>query len=475
MHKLRNMNKRDLVVIGGGAGGLVVASAAAQSGLDVVLVEKESQLGGDCLHYGCVPSKALLKSAQVAHYLRTADRYGFHNASFETDMSAVNAVIQDAIDTIQPHDSHERFRALGCEVISGEAKFINADSIEVADKIIQARYVVIATGSSPWIPPIEGLAEVGYLTNQDMFSLEQLPRHLLILGGGPVGVEMAQAYARLGSRVSLIEAAPQILPRSNVRVSTVLAQQLADEGVEIITAQHVVRVEASNTEKHCRLSSGRQISGDQLLVAAGRRAVVAQLALESAGVDYTSHGIRVNSRLQTSQHHIYACGDVTGLIPLTHVAEQQAGVIIANIIFRIPKRMNYDVIPSVIYTDPECAEVGLQESMLQQDNSLQVVEFEMSALDRAIAEHETAGFARLVVRKGRLVGASIVGQRAGEIIHELALAIRKNMRLSEIAGMVHAYPSFAQINRRAAGMYYKDRLFNNRTRRLVRFLHHWLP
>ena len=466
--------KRDLVVIGGGAAGLVVASVSAQLGLKTTLIEKQPQLGGDCLHFGCVPSKALLRCAHVAGLLRKASAFGFQAVVPQTDIRRVNAFIRTAVDKIQVHDSHERFRGLGCEVLNGEARFVDAHGIMLGENLIRSKRFVIATGSRPWIPPIDGLENIEYLTNEDMYSLDVLPPRLLVLGGGPVGVEMAQSYARLGSRVTLVELEQRILPRSDPEISAVLARQLETDGVEI-KQDEVVRLRPAAGSIEAVLKSGAEIVADKLLIAIGRRAVVDGLGLDLAGVDFSERGIRVDARMRTSQRHIYACGDVTGLLPFTHVAEQQAGIVIANAVFRLPKRIDYRVIPSVVYTEPECAQVGVSADAIENDAGLRVIKFDMKDLDRAIAENATAGFVKLVVRKGRLVGAHVVGQHAGEIIHELALAVQQKMKLSTLTTLVHAYPSWSQVNRRAASRYFSDSLFSPKTKRLVRFINTWLP
>jgi pyruvate/2-oxoglutarate dehydrogenase complex dihydrolipoamide dehydrogenase (E3) component len=468
------MRKYDVAVIGGGAGGLVVASVAAQLGLDVALVEKEKLLGGDCLHYGCVPSKALLRVAQVADMATRAGEYGVHTGHAKADIKQVNAYIKNAVTTIQHHDSHERFRELGCDIYTGAARFKNTRCILAGDTELRARRIVIATGSVACIPDIDGIRQVDYLTNEDMYSLEKIPQHLLILGAGPVGVEMAQAYARLGSRITLIEQAECILPHFDRDVSRLLKQQFMSEGINIVHGA-VQELRQSGDLKTVILADGRELSGDNLLVATGRKPVVDGLELDKAGVDYDDTGIRVNSRMQTSGRHIYACGDVTGLMPFTHVAEQQAGVIIANALFRIPKHMEYRVIPAVVYTEPECAQVGMNIADAEQDDSTTVIQFDMQQLDRAITDNTTLGLLKLVVRKGRLTGAHIIGAHAGEIIHELALAIQENMKLSRITTLVHAYPAYSQISRRAAGQYFRQNLFAQKTKMLVRLLNRWLP
>jgi pyruvate/2-oxoglutarate dehydrogenase complex dihydrolipoamide dehydrogenase (E3) component len=468
------MRKYDVAVIGGGAGGLVVASVAAQLGLDVALVEKEKLLGGDCLHYGCIPSKALLRAAQVADIARRAGEYGIHGGHVKADIEQVNAYIQNAVTTIQHHDSHERFRELGCDIYTGAASFKNTHCILAGDTELRARRFVIATGSVARIPDIDGISMIDYLTNEDMYSLQAIPQHLLILGAGPVGVEMAQAYARLGSRITLIEQAECILPYCDRDVSRLLKQQFMSEGINIVHGA-VQELRQSGDLKTVILADGRELSGDNLLVAIGRKPVVDGLELDKAGVDYDATGIRVNPRMQTSSRHIYACGDVTGLMPFTHVAEQQAGVIIANAFFRIPKHMDYRVIPAVVYTEPECAQVGMNITDAEQDDSSTVIQFDMQQLDRAITDNTTMGLLKLVVRKGRLAGAHMIGAHAGEIIHELALAIQENMKLSKITTLVHAYPAYSQISRRAAGQYFRQNLFAKKTKLLVRLLSRWLP
>ena len=463
------------MIIGGGAGGLVVASVAAQLGLDVVLIEKNPQPGGDCLHFGCVPSKALLKVAHVAHTVRHAVEYGVNAKFTGIDIDGSTSAVRRAIDTIAPHDSRERFESLGCEVITGKAQFETAHSVRVNNQTIHAKKIVLATGSVPFIPDIEGLAKVDYLTNEDMFSMPSLPGSLLILGAGPVGIEMAQAYARLGCKVTLVEMADRILPGMDNDAATSLAEVLAAEGITILTGRRVLKVAQSEAGIAISMAAGEIVIGEKILVATGRRAMLSGLELEKAGVKYSARGVDVNTRMQTSVKHIYACGDVTGQLALTHVAEHQAGVVIANIVFKIPRRINYRVIPVVVYTDPECAQIGCTENELSDDKKINVVRFDMSALDRAITENKKSGFAKLIVRKGRLLGAHILGPRAGDVIHELALAMNEKIKLSRIAALVHAYPSYAQINRRAAGAYYTPSLYSARTRLLVKWLHRLLP
>jgi pyruvate/2-oxoglutarate dehydrogenase complex dihydrolipoamide dehydrogenase (E3) component len=466
---------RDLVVIGGGAGGLVVASVSAQLGLDVVLINKEEAMGGDCLHYGCIPSKALLKSASVAHVIREASRWGIRSGSPEVDMQAVNQIIKNAIDTIQVHDSRERFESLGCEVITGEARFCGHSQVEVGATKISAKRFVIATGSSAWIPPINGLRESGFLTNEDMFSLPTLPKSMIILGGGPVGVEMAQAYSRLGTEVTIIELAARLLPRMDQKLSAILADVLLSEGITLELNNEVIAVSEiddaeEGAKKQVTLKDGTIYCAEALLVAIGRRPVVDYLNLDQAGIDFTAHGIKVNRKMQTSNRKVFACGDVTGEMPLTHVAELQAGIVIANMIFKIPKKISYDVIPAVVYSEPEVAQVGISVEQCYALAKGEVHQFEVGQLDRAVTDNNKTGIAMILTDNGRIVGAHIIAPHAGELIHELALAVQNRMKVSKLTSLVHAYPSYSQLNKRLAGQYYKDRLFSPFTKKMVAIL-----
>ena len=458
---------RDLVIIGGGAGGLVVASVAAQLGLDVVLINKEEDMGGDCLHYGCVPSKALLKSASVAHVIRESNRWGVNSSEPEIDMQAVNQAVKKAIDTIQVHDSRERFETLGCEVITGEACFTTPSQVKVGDIKFDAKRFVVATGSYAWIPPIKGLQQVSFLTNEDMYSLPVLPQSMIILGGGPIGVEMAQAYSRLGTKVTVVELPPRLLFLMDEGASDILADVLAAEGVSIVLNNEVVEVSEQGDLKQVILKDGTTLQAEALLVAIGRRPVVEPLDLEKANVDFDVRGIKVDRKMRTSNKKIYACGDVTGEMPLTHVAELQAGIIIANMIFKMPKKINYDVIPVVVYTEPEVAQVGISVEQCKKLPKGEVHQFEIEQLDRAVTDNNKAGVAKILTAKGKIVGAHIIAPHAGELIHELALAIQEKMRVSKVTSLVHAYPSYSQLNKRLAGQYYKDRLFSPFTKKMV--------
>ncbi len=473
------MSERDLVIIGGGAGGLVVASVAAQLGRRVTLVEKADRLGGDCLHHGCVPSKALIRSAQVAALMRRGADFGLADCDPRVDLSRVNAHVQSVIDHIQRHDDPERFRGYGCEVLLGEgARFISPREVQVGERVIRARRFVIATGARPFMPDIPGLAEAPVSTNLDLFSLQALPRRLVVLGGGPIGVEMGQALARLGSEVTIVQRGAQLLPLEDAEVVARLTARLAAEGIQVRTGVSVDAIvtdtDSGAAQLHC--SDGTHLGADRILVATGRRPNVEGLGLEAAGVDYTRRGIRVDRRQRSSQKHIYACGDVCGPYAFTHMAEHQAGVVISNAVFRFPKKTDYRVVPWVTYTDPELARVGLTEAQAREQGiEPTVLRFEFSEVDRAITEVETAGLYKLVSHRGRILGATILGPHAGELLHEIVLAMQTGAKLGEISAAIHAYPTLAQVHRRVVNSAYAPKLYSPLTRRLVKWINRLLP
>lgn len=474
------MDKRDLVVIGGGTGGLIVTSVAAQLGLKVTLIERREKLGGDCLHTGCVPSKTLIHAAKVASLMRRGREFGLTSNEPEVDLGQVSDHVQSVIDQIQPHDDPERFRGYGADVVFGHANFIDLHTVEVNGEKIHGKRFVIASGSSPFIPPIPGLDEVPCLTNESVFSLRQLPARLTVLGGGAIGVEMAQAFARLGSSVTIIERLPNLLPQEDTEISAMLAAHLKKEGIEILLSTSAEQISLSDGVYHIQSKHASnadiEIESEALLVAVGRKPNVDGMGLDLAGVEYDHRGIKVDRRMRTSSKNIYACGDVSGPYPFTHMAEYQAGIVISNAIFRFPKKTDYRVVPWVTYSDPELARVGITEEQAQEQGmTVDVMRFPFSDIDRALAEVETAGEMKLVCRKGKILGATILGPHAGELIHEIVLAMQAGLKISDISATIHAYPTLAQISRRTVNTYYGEKLFSQRTRKIVGWINNLLP
>lgn len=474
-------SKRDLLILGGGVGGLVTASVASQLGLKVTLIEADDRLGGDCLHYGCVPSKALLHCARLFHQQRQAAVHGLGGSLEPTvDMSAVNGYIRSVIDTLQQHDDPERFRSYGCEVVFGRGRFVGPNRVEVNGEVRQGRRIVIATGSSPFVPPIEGLEQVGYLTNESMFSLDTLPEHLAVLGGGPIGIEMAQAFRRLGSKVTVLMRGDTILPNDDLELATLLQQRLLEEGVNFLTNCDLLRVEKGSDGRRLltlKVPSGEsQLSVDELLIATGRQANTNHLDLAAAGVEENRQGIVVDDHLRTSNRRIYACGDVCGPYRFTHMAEYQAGIVITNALFRLRKRVDYSLIPWVTYTDPELAAVGLSEQQAKEQGlEVDVLRFPFRDIDRAVVEGTTAGLTKLIVRKGKILGASILGPNAGELLHEIVLAMKSGSSIRTISAAIHAYPTLSQIHRRTVNTYYSSKLFSPVSRQFVQWINRLLP
>ncbi len=470
------MKRRHLVIIGGGPAGLVIASVAAQLGLKVTLIEKSDRLGGDCLHTGCVPSKTLIHAAKVAALMRRGAEFGLDSFAPQVDLGRVNDHVRSVIDQIQKHDDPERFRSYGCEVLFGSAEFVDAHRVRVNDEVIRGRRIVIATGSRPFIPPIDGLEEAGFVTNETVFSLRELPRRMLVLGGGPIGVELAQAFARLGSQVTIVERLPHLLPQEDPELSAALREILIAEGIHVHTETSAERVRVSDDTRIVECSGGLNLEADQLLVAVGRKPSLEGLKLEAAGVEYNPSGIGVDTRMRTSKKHIFACGDVCGPYPFTHMAEYQAGIVISNAVFRFPKRADYSVVPWVTYTDPELGRVGLTAKQAADKGYDPVVlRFPFKDIDRALAEVEPHGFVKLVTHKKKILGASILGPHAGELLHELVLAINTGATIGDISATIHAYPTLAQVHRRTVNTFYAAKLFSPGTRRLVRWINRLLP
>ncbi len=468
--------KTDILVIGAGSAGLSVAAGASQMGADVVLLEGH-KMGGDCLNYGCVPSKALIASASAAHARTRSAPLGIANQTPEVDYAAVMDHVAQVIARIAPVDSQERFEGLGVRVIRAFGQFLSPTEVEAGAYRITARRIVIATGSSPLVPPIPGLDKVPYLTNETLFDLRERPAHLLIIGGGPIGIEMAQAHLRLGCEVTVIEGRTA-LARDDPDFSSVLLDTLRNEGVLIEEGAVAAEIRGAAGAIEVEAKDGRIFRGTHLLLAVGRRANTDRLNLDAAGIETTKTGIKVDDRMRTSNRRIFAIGDIAGGLQFTHVAGYQAGIILRPMLFGLPARAKTAHIPWATYTDPELAQVGLSEAEARgaYGDTVEIATFAYDENDRAIAEGKTAGRIKVMVVRGRPVGTTILGHRAGDLISLWSLAIANKLKMSQVAGMVAPYPTYAEINKRAAGAYFSPRLFDNpRVKQVVGLVQRWLP
>ena len=472
-----NTVSTDICVIGGGSGGLSVAAGAVQMGARVVLCEGH-KMGGDCLNYGCVPSKSLIEAARARHTLQHSQAFGLNAPTLTSDFTQIHRHIHQVIDTLFEHDSVERFEGLGVEVIQQYASLHDAHTVVAGNTTIKAGYIVLATGSSPAVPPIPGLDTLPYYTNETIFELQEPPGHLAIIGGGAIGCELACAYRQLGVRVSLIEAAPRILGQLDHDCNELLRHQLASLGIELY--EHVTIQGCRHEQNHSTIMLRKdnqdiELTPSHVLVAAGRKPNVDALNLEQAGVTYTPKGVQVDQRLRTNCKNIFAIGDIAGPYPFTHAASYQAGIVIRNILFKLPAKVDYRAFPWAIYTTPEVAHCGMPLSEAAEQGA-RILRFDYKDNDRAQAGLETPGIIKVAVsRKGRVLGATIVGAQAGELISQWTIAISARLKLSRIAGLVIPYPTLSESNKRVAGSYYTDKLFSSRTRKLVRFLLKWLP
>lgn len=468
--------KTDILVIGAGSGGLSVAAGASQMGADVILLEGH-KMGGDCLNFGCVPSKALLASGKVAFAQGHAAAFGVADQSPQVSYAAAKDHVQDVISQIEPMDSQERFEGFGVRVIRDWGMFLSPKQVLAGDYVITARRVVVATGSSPLVPPIPGLDQVPYETNETIFDLRDRPDHLLIIGGGPIGIEMAQAHIRLGSKVTLIEGAVA-LGKDDPEAVAVVLDALRAEGVAIHEHAMVAEVRGKAGAIEVVAEDGTVISGTHLLLAVGRKANTDRLKLQSAGIEQTRTGIQVDEGLRTTNRRVYAIGDVAGDMQFTHVAGYHAGIIIRSALFGLRSKARTAHIPWATYTDPELAQVGLTEAKArsQYGDKAEVARFDYAHNDRAVAERKTTGFIKVMIVKGRPVGATIVGYQAGELINLWSLALANNLKMSQIAEMVSPYPTIGELNKRVVGAYFSPRLFENQmVERVVGLVQRWIP
>ena len=468
--------KTDLLVIGAGSGGLSVAAGAVQMGARVVLLEGH-KMGGDCLNFGCVPSKALIASGKAAYAQSHAEQYGVANVTPDVDYAAAKDHVAGVIAQIEPVDSQERFEGLGVRVIREFGEFISPKQVKAGDHLITARRVIIATGSSPLVPPIPGLENVPYETNETIFELRDKPDHLLIIGGGPIGMEMAQAHRRLGCEVTVIEGA-SVLGQDDPELAQVVIDQFKAEGIGIEESAMASEIRGEAGAIEVEAKDGRIFTGTHLLMAVGRRANTDRLNLEVAGIETTKRGIKVDASMQTTNRRVYAIGDVAGGLQFTHMAGYHAGLIIRQALLGLPARERTDHIPWATYTDPEIAHVGLTEEAARKEHAgnLDVVRFHYTHNDRAIAERKTNGLIKVMVVRGRPVGASVAGAQAGELVNLWAFILANGLKMKHVANMVAPYPTLGEINKRVAGAYFSPKLFDNPMIKLVvGFVQRWLP
>jgi pyruvate/2-oxoglutarate dehydrogenase complex dihydrolipoamide dehydrogenase (E3) component len=463
----------DIAIIGGGAGGLSLAAGASQLGAQVVLLES-GKMGGDCLNYGCVPSKSLLSAAKAFYHAKTAEYFGVQADQIKLDFAKVMQHVKHVITTIEKNDSVERFESLGVKVIQAPGKFIDKKTLQVGEMRIKAKRFVIATGSSPFAPPISGLDQVHYETNKTIFDLNEQPQHLIVIGGGPIGCELAQAFAMLGSQVTILEAF-NILPKDDADCVTIIREQLEKTGIAIHENIKVQEVSSSdNNDIFVTIEKNAQtetITGSHLLVSTGRRANVQGLDLEKACVKYSAKGIEVDARLRSSNKHIYAIGDVAGSFQFTHIANYHAGIVLRNILFRLPAKVDYGAVPWVTYTEPEMAHVGLTIDSEKTQSGIQITEWPYADNDRAQAEHEITGKIKVITDKNaKILGVTIVGSKAGELILPWVMAIREKKTLRSFTDTIVPYPTLSELSKRVAGEFYTPKLFSKKVRWLVKWL-----
>ncbi len=468
----------DIIIIGGGAAGLTAAAGCSQLGMRTALIEKQ-HMGGDCLYHGCVPSKTLLKTATVYSHAARFPDFGLPRLSWLPQPSAtdVMARVRGVIESIAPHDSPERFEQLGVEVFLSGAKFVGNNEVELQGGDTSARLsaerLIVSTGSSPAVPPIPGLQETGFITNLDVFDLERFPERLIVLGGGPIGVEMAQAFARLGTAVHLIDKAAHVLPREDADMADYVEAALRRDGVELSLGAEIVSVEAGKKEKLVNIRRNgqeMQVAGDQVLVALGRRGNTAELDLEAAGVETERSFIKVDRKLRSSNPRVYAAGDVNGNYLFTHVAGAEGSFLVKQLALHLPGSMSYQNVPWCTYSDPELASIGYNETRAQQGGlTYRTVYTGFDEIDRARAEGYEEGQIKILLdSKEKIIGVQIAGGHAGELLLPAVIAVQQHWKLGTLMKPMYPYPTMAEIHKRAAGNYLSPRLFNPRVRSILK-------
>ncbi len=463
----------DICVIGAGSGGLTIAAAARALGASVVLIEK-GEMGGDCLNYGCVPSKALIAAAKRAHTIQHASGFGVTASELKVNFGRVNEHVKSVVAAIAPHDSVERFEGLGATVIQAHARFIDKRTVAAGDFHIKARRFAIATGSRPAIPPVNGLDSVPFLTNETIFELSRKPAHLIIIGGGPIGMELAQAHRRLGCEVSVIEMF-EPLAKDDPELTAIALRKIAAEGVNIYARTKIEKVESNGQGVAVTIVDDEQtrtLAGSHILVAAGRLPNIEELGLEAANIKLDGRVIGVKPSMKTSNRRVYAIGDVTGGLQFTHVAGYQAGLVVRNALFGLPVRQDNSIIPWSTYTDPEIAQVGLNEAQAvkKYGENIKVLRAAFAQNDRATAERRTEGLVKVITdKKGNILGAGIVGASAGELVSFFSYAIANKMKISSMTKFIAPYPTVTEIVKRLGVAFYSDKLDSPWLERLRRF------
>lgn len=466
----------DIGIIGGGAAGLTVASGAAQLGAKTLLIEKEKVLGGDCLHFGCVPSKTLIHTARAYHTLKIAQDFGLPALNLPpVDFAKVRERIQSVIAAIQKHDSEERFCSLGVGVTFGEPAFVDEHSVRIGGRTVSAKNWVVASGSSPQRPPVEGLEKTPYITNKEIFSLDRLPASMVVLGAGPVAVEMAQAFCRLGTKVSVVQRSGQILSKEDKDMADGIMQVLAAEGVVFHLDASVIGVGDLGHEREVRIKTREGVAislkAEQILVAMGREPNLTGLNLEGIGVSLDRKGIETDARMRSSRKHIYAAGDVTGAFQFTHAAGYEGGIVVSNAIVHLPRKADYTFLPWCTYTDPELAGIGMNEKAAgEADLKYDVFTEVFKDNDRSLAEGERVGKIKMLLdTHERPIGVQILGPRAGELLSEWVAVLNGKVKLSTLASAVHPYPTLGEINKRVAGAYLSPKIFSDKVRKGLKF------
>ena len=454
----------NLVVIGAGSGGLVAALIAAAVKAKVILIERD-KMGGDCLNTGCVPSKALLRSAKVANYMSRADEFGIESVDVKPVFKKVMQRVQDVIKTIEPHDSVERFTSLGVECVQGEGEIIDRHTVKVGDRTITTKSIIVSTGARPFVPPIDGLADIQYLTSDSVWELEELPKKLVVLGGGPIDCELSQAFSKLGSQVTIVEMMGQLMGREDADVTEHMTNKFTKEGIQVLTNHKAVKFENRDGQRvlHCESEAGAvEIDFDEVNIAVGRKPNTDQMDLQKHGIKLRKNGtIETDDYLRTAVPNIFACGDVTGPYQFTHTASHQAWYATVNALFGFARKfkVDYRVIPWATFTMPEVARVGLSESEAKEKGlDVQVTKYGIDDLDRAIADGEAHGFVKVITPRGKdtILGVTIVGHHAGDLIAEYVLAMKYNLGLNKILGTIHLYPSLAEANKFVAGVWKRE-------------------